>query len=307
MRVFTDFETAKTIIQSKSFDNYSMANRYRELEARTGFDFSHAIALLERLPVFLNGDVHFRIRKAMARQISHTKECQFAHAQVAFRGLLEKHFKTGARPDLVTELAQPLWRSISTVIVPRNALSVELVDQVPGLFSPILSIRERLRINALIGDYTKEFPSEDALVLLGLAALGARPFVGTWSLAIDQILLENPGRPLSEIAWPDAYPVSSLTYVDRVCTELAPEHEIKVSERVRCMTQHPGYSTEQRKMSLFGFGAHTCLGKSISEKVWTMTVAELAKFDLIATCLGADMSPHSDPFHMPSSIRVMLA
>lgn len=306
MRVLTDFETAKTTIRSKSFDNYSMADRYRELEERTGLDFSHAISLLEHLPVFLNGDVHFRIRKAMARQISETKECQFAQARAVFHGLLEKHFKNGAQLDLVTDLAQPLWRSISTVIVPRNALSVELVDQIPGLFSPILSIRERQRINALIGEYTEEFPGEDNLVLLGLAALGARPFVGSWSLAFYRVLQENPGRPMSGIVWPSAYPDSSLTYVDRICTEAAPERGIILGERVRCMTQYPDYSREQREMSLFGFGGHTCLGKSISEKIWTMTAAELSKVDLVPTCLGTEMSPHSDPFQMPSSIRIKL-
>jgi len=304
VRVITDFETAKSIITSKSFDNYSMADRYRELEARTGLHFPHAIALLERLPVFLNGDIHIRIRKAMARQISQTKECQFAQAQTLFKELLQAHFKAGSRFDLVADVARPLWRSVSTAIVPRNEFSVELVDEIPGLFSPILSIRERLRIDRLIGEYAEVFPGEDSLILLCLAALGARPFIGSWSLSIYQLLEENPGRALSAIAWPEAYPDSSLTYVDRVCNDAAQERDFSFGERVRCMTHYSGYSMEQRKLSLFGFGAHTCLGKSISEKVWTMTTRELSGIDLVPNCLGKNMSRHSDPFQMPSSMRI---
>lgn len=307
VREISDFDTAKAIIVSKDFDNYSMAERYRELERRTGLRFPHAIRLLEHLPVFMNGDAHQRIRKAMARQISKTKDCQFARAQAVFADLVERHFRPGAEIDLVTDVATPLWRAISAEIVPRDGLSVELVDQIPGLFSPILSIRERQRIDREIGAFEAASPGEDNLVLLCLAALGARPFIGSWSLSVYAVLQDNPGRRLPEIEWPAAYADSSLTYVDRMCTRAVAEQAIEEGDRVRCMTQHPDYSAAQRKQALFGFGGHTCLGKSISEKVWTMSTGELARLDLAAECLGKEMSPHNDPFSMPASIRIALS
>ncbi|CAA2139191.1 hypothetical protein [Hyphomicrobium sp. ghe19] len=311
MKSVQDAAIAKAIILSPDFGTYSMANRYRELAERTHLDFSSAIKLLDCLPVFIDGDVHQRVRKAMAKQISKTKDCQFSSSREILAILFERVFRQNTRIELVEEFSRPLWRAISASIVPRNSETLDLVEEIPALFSPILSIRERIRISDRIGDYLSADPEEgdDRLILLCLAALGARPFVGTLSLSLYEIFKENPGARMRDLVWPQLYPSSSLRFVDRICgneAAVVANFEFRPGERVRCLTQSAEYSSEENTRALFGFGAHTCLGKSISEKVWGLVVETFSQSDLRAEPLTITMSPHDDPFLMPVQIHIAL-
>lgn len=312
MQAVEDAEIAKAIILSPDFKTYSMADRYRELQHRTGIDFSAAIRLLECLPVFIDGENHQRIRKVMAKQVSRTKECQLAAVRQSFNDLFHHAFRPTAEIDLVAGFAQPLWRSISSSIVPGNTEIHDLVDDIPTLFSPFLSIRERAKINDRIGRFLQNHAeAEDAderLILLCLGSLGARPFVGTLSLSLYELFRTHPDARMCEFTWPQIFPSSSLTYVDRICVNASeyPDLLVKKGERVRCLTQSSSYSAVENKQALFGFGAHTCLGKSISERVWSLVAETFSKSELRAECLGIVMSPHNDPFQMPATIKIRL-
>ena len=312
MEAVTDAQIAKAIILSPDFKTYSMAERYRELSQRTGFDFSAAIRLLECLPVFIDGENHQRIRKVMAKQISRTKDCQLAAVRQTLTDLVDRGFRPIAELDLVANFAQPLWRSISASIVPRDTELLNLVDDIPALFSPALSIRERAKINERIArflqDNAEADDADDRLIMLCLASLGARPFVGTLGLSLYELFRTNPAARMCDIVWPPLFPSSSLTYVDRICVN-ASEYEgihIKDGERVRCFTQSSSYSSADNRQALFGFGAHTCLGKQISERTWSLITETFSKSELRAECLGIEMNPHDDPFQMPASIKVKL-
>lgn len=310
MRFIRDASTAKAIIASPDFETYSMAERYRELELRTKLDFSAAIKLLDYLPVFIDGEFHQKIRKAMAKQISRTKDCQLAASREKLENLFKHGFRRNTRVELVKDFSLPLWRAISLSIAPLGRNALDLADEIPGLFSPALSIRERIKINDKIRDYLGAHADdeEDQLILLCLVSLGARPFVGTLSLSLYKIFEANPQSRMNELVWPEMYPSSSLRYVDRVCVKQTgiSHAEFRVGERVRCFTHSEGYSIEENRRALFGFGAHTCLGKSISEKVWSLVVETLSQSDLRVECLDIVMSPHDDPFLMPSQINIEL-
>jgi len=309
IKVVSNAKHAKAIILSSDFTTYSMADRYRDLMRRTNVDFNAAITLLEHLPVFIDGDSHQRIRKLMAKQISRTKSDQLSAATEVLPLLVQKTFMLARDTELIAEFCQPLWRAISATIVPPNEATLELVDAIPGLFSPVLSIRERVKINDLIANFMEEQPvdRDDELILVCLAALGARPFVGSLGLSLWAIFQRNEGLNLSEVSWPAIFPSSSLTYVDRIHSrQVDSSLSFATGDRVRCITQHEGYSCEENRSSLFGFGAHTCLGKSISEKVWGLVGKELSRVKLRANCRSIVMSPHNDPFQMPGRIEIRM-
>lgn len=311
IRFIDDARAAKTVILSAEFTTYSMADRYRDLSNRTGLDFAAAIKLLDHLPVFIDGEKHQSIRKVMAKRISETNGKQLAACQEALAVLRPRLFRPGAKIELVAEFCQPLWRSISSVIVPRDEGLLELVDAIPSLFSPHLSIRERAKINARIAAFLAQHcgKSDDGLLLLCLASLGARPFVGTLGLSIWETFRTHPGAKMCDMAWAPSYTSSSLTFVDRIFSMPAEggEGQFEKGERVRCFTQSRLYSAEDNEAALFGFGAHTCLGKSISKRVWGLVVAALAQLDLRVDCHSIEMSPHDDPFQMPARMTIALA
>jgi hypothetical protein len=301
---------AKAIILSSEFATYSMADRYRALSQRTNVDFSAAIKLLDHLPVFIDGENHQKIRKLMAKQVSRTKENQFTASNEALSKLRQELFRPGSEFDLISEFCQPLWRSISSAIVPPNKDMLELIDAVPTLFSPFLSIRERAKINALIAAFLDVYcaHADDDLIHVCLASLGARPFVGSLGLSLWDVFQSNRDAKLSEISWPRMFPSSSLTYVDRIfATPGRCPHTFEKGDRVRCFTQSKAYTVEQNRSALFGFGAHTCLGKSISERVWVQVAAELSRVNLRVDCRSIAMSLYTDPFEMPGTITIRLA
>ncbi len=310
IRLIEDAQAAKAVILSAEFTTYSMADRYRELSARAKVDFSAAIKLLDHLPVFIDGERHQRIRKVMAKRISKTKDSQLTAAGGTLATLCADAFRPGTEIDLIADFCQPLWRSISSAIVPGSENTLELVDAIPTLFSPHLAIRERAKINAKIAAFLEVHcaQSDDNLLLLCLASLGARPFVGTMGLSLWEAFQAKPGAKMNEVAWPSMFTSSSLTYVDRIFSapsERCP-HLLKMGDRVRCFTQSKSYSPEENRMALFGFGAHTCLGKSISEKVWGLVVTAFSQFYLRVDCQSIEMSAHNDPFQMPAGIKVAL-
>lgn len=298
---------AKEIIKSRSFRTYSMADRYRELAARTGFDFDATIHLMEYLPVFMDGAEHKRVRQIMATHLASTSGRQVARLEDEMGHIFAAVFAAPRNVELVSELAQPLWRAISSSIWILGRGALDLIDAVPSLFFPTASISDRRKVNEQIEGFigAADF-QERNLILLCLAVLGARPFVGSVALSLYQIVSENSASRSDEIPWPQKIPVSSLNYVDRVCksdTAMEP-FQFGAGDRLRCFTRDRSYTAAENTEGLFGFGAHSCLGRPITETAWRMLVAQLSRIESVLTPINLQMSFHTEPFLMPSTALI---
>jgi hypothetical protein len=308
MIILKDPSAVGFVMRSDSFGQYSMSQRYRELKQRTGLDFDATIRLMDFLPAFLDGDRHKEIRKAMARQLAATKKLQedTAETQIAF--LFGKLFSAPREIDLVSQLALPLWREISASIVNHNRDALDLINELPLLFFPTLSIRERMKINEKLENFIQanQINVDESLCTLALRVLGTKPFVGSLVLSLYQIVADNAGNKSNEINWPRIFPASSLTFVDRFCTHATHvgDDPLAVGTRVRCCTQEATYSIEQRSAFLFGLGIHTCLGKGISEFSWKALTQRLSQLESSLMPLGSEMDTHTEPFSMPSVARI---
>jgi hypothetical protein len=311
MRTVDQCDLSRHILQSGQFSTFSMSDRYRELEKRTNVDFSAAIRFLDHLPVFMNGSSHEIVRKRMAKQVSSTMIQQLDSGQSEVDQRLEKLFFRGSRFDLVNDFILPVWRAISGAIVLRDKDVIDLVDRIPELFYPMLSIRERLKINGAIARFIETHcgPDDDEkLLLLCLSVLGARPFVGAISLSLYDVFANNPSIRMSDIAWPGSFPSSSLRYVDRIAqTDVAAATEhFSAGERIRCVTQSANYASDDNRKMLFGIGKHTCIGKLTSEKMWAHIVRRFAEYDFRVECTGLTMAEQNDPFTMPATATILL-
>ncbi len=107
---------AKEIIMSKEFHSYNMADKYREMQSRSGIDFSASIRLIETLPIFMDGEAHRINRKKMALLIASTKSEQEKEARNTIDKLLQKFFTNRCELDLVSDFARPLWHSVAVKI-----------------------------------------------------------------------------------------------------------------------------------------------------------------------------------------------
>jgi cytochrome P450 len=308
MTILKDPIAVGSVMRSDNFGQHSMSERYRDLKRRTGLNFDATIQLMDFLPAFLDGDRHMKIRKAMARHIAASKRGQEKTAATQIEFLLGKLFVPPSEIELVSQFALPLWQEISASIVGHNKDAFDLINEIPLLFSPTLSIRERVKINGRLGKFIEKNQAniDDNLCTLGLMVLGAKPFVGSLALSLYQIIANNAGKKSNEIRWPKIFSASSLTFVDRVCkhaTQIGND-VFSVGDRVRCCSQNPTYSTEQNSTLLFGLGVHTCLGKGISEFVWTALTEHLGQLGTYLVALDNQTDVYTEPFSMPSVARI---
>ena len=69
-------DEARGIISSSEFQTFDMSQKYRNLSERTELNFDAVIALMDRLPIFLNGENHKKNRKEMAKVYSASRPKQ---------------------------------------------------------------------------------------------------------------------------------------------------------------------------------------------------------------------------------------
>lgn len=308
MRTTESYRESREIIASKAFGPYSMAEAYRDLSARLGHDFSASIALLERLPPFMAGDDHKRIRRAMALQNEVSKPGQLEAVRAFLAAFAQEALQPGITLDLVTGFSRPLYRAIvaATPVLPDPADNAQhLVERFPTLFSSTTPLKHRIETNRLL-ETVLEQSGEGVLDDLSLLILGSAPLVGSLALTIHDVFSKQQGVRLREVTWPGFFTQSAVRYVDRVCN--ADTHvagaRFQPGERVQCPIRSDEWSESENRALTFGAGAHLCLGRGLSEEVWAMVVEILGASDLRADCAPLVMRLQSEPFAMPETAQV---
>lgn len=310
MRVISDYELSRTIVASRSFGAWRMADGYRELSSRFGHNFAPAIALLERLPTFMDGDPHSAMRQTMARIFGAIRQPQLTAARDFLVAFGAAKLRPGQRIDLMDDLSRPMFRSMTKVATAVRDLPdsvLDLIDELPLLFSPFTALKHRLALNDRIGAIIAERGS-DILCDIGLLVLGVRPLTGGLARSIHATVASHPQAQFSAMNWPERIILSPVTYVDRLCLEpvtLAGE-SFAVGEHLRCQIQVAEWTAEQRQSTMFGVGAHLCLGRPISEQIWTFAVELFAGQALRASAGPVEMKPGSDPFDLPAHCPIVI-
>jgi hypothetical protein len=310
MRVISDYELSRTIVASRAFGAYPMADGYKEMSARFGHDFAPAIALLERLPTFMDGEPHSGMRQAMARIFGVVRQPQLAAAKDFLAGFATIRLQPGQSFDLMDDMSRPLFRAMNRVAITAQGLPepvLDLIDEIPLLFSPFTALKTRLAINARIGTMIADHGT-DILCDVGLMSLGVRPLTGGLARSIHATVAAHQGSLLSAMHWPARISLSPVTYVDRIClepTDLVGE-SFATGEHIRCEIQVRSWTQEQRQGTMFGAGSHLCLGRPISEQVWTHAAELFAARDLRASAGPLTMKPGSDPFELPAHCPISI-
>jgi cytochrome P450 len=303
-------DAVRDLLKSEQFSAYPMIEAYEQIQSKTGLDFRASLQLLRCLPLFLTGQGHQEVRRAMAVKLASVQATQRNAVREEIEGIAAR-LQPGIELDLIGELSLPLWRSTSQCILPRGSDLSGLIENITTLFYPTLSLRKRLQINDGIQRYIdncNENVSEQ-LTMLSMAALGARPFVGSFALSVYDIASNNEGRALSDIIWPDSLTSSSLRFVDRTATTQMSRHGIdfEAGDRVRCHTHESVFHGHSNVEALFGYGSHVCLGRTISEYCWRLLAERLSRLSVRLLPLECRMDAHTEPFTMPVVARVRVA
>jgi cytochrome P450 len=310
VRVISDYELSRRVVASKAFRPFTIAENYSELSARFGHDFGPAISLFARFPAFMDGEAHKRMRMAMARLNERNKPQQLEAAAEFLRRFEAEALRPGNELDLMGDLAVPLFRAIgeaATSLAEAPAEVRALAEQVPVLFATFTPLKQRLRISERLNAAMAEF-GEGILDDLALLGAGIAPLVGSLALSLHAVFRQNPAVSFSAIAWPQAFPESAVQYVDRICkvpVSLGGE-SFAPGEFIRCLIQSPEWSPEENRSLTFGAGQHLCLGRSLSELVWVMTVRTFAAHDWRAEPGALVMEDKAEPFERPARAPIVI-
>jgi hypothetical protein len=226
---------------------------------------------------------------------------------------LTRIFQTIVRPpnevELVSQIVKPLWRVIASAIWPVEASAIELAYEIDMLFCPTLPLRERLGLNEQIERFrSRDGFKEEDLIQLCLAALGARTFIGAITLSLYETVSKHPDVRSSAIVWPNAIPSSALSFLDRSCVEntAIDQRRFTVGDRVRIITKDTAFSEEEKARLCFGIGAHSCLGRPISETAWRLLAARLVDADVVLVPIRLQLSEHNEPFAIPIEATIFV-
>ena len=212
MRIVTNYELVRQIATSDAFGAYSMADSYRELGHRLGADFGPTIALLDQLPTFMDGEAHRLARKTQAQRGTAHKQAQLDAAQSFLDQFAATALLPGTGFDLFADFARPLFRAISAAMVPdawREGPWLDLMDDVPLLFSSSTSLKRRFAINRGLGALAEAHGPESWTQIV-LLVLGNRPLSGSIALSLHDIFTRHAGQALNSFPWPAYFTQSAL-------------------------------------------------------------------------------------------------
>lgn len=308
VRVVADHHVSRKVIASRDFSTFRMADQYRLLASRIGHDFSASIALLERLPTFMEGPAHKATRKAMALRNEANKVAQLAATDAFLRDFTGRQLHADNGVDLMEDFALPLLDALTlatTAAGGRPAVPTEFIRLFPSLFSSRTPLSKRIAIDRMLvalTDGAKDAVFDD----LALMVLGIYPLSGSLALTLHATFSAQPQTPLHAIRWPDRYATSALHYVDRVCARETKvgDQAFTPGERARCLIQSPAWTHAQNQGMTFGAGAHLCLGRQLSEAVWDKVIASLSKFELTVDPGTLTLEPGGEPFDRPAHAYV---
>ncbi len=313
-----DFDEAQRFIKSEDYVPNNVADTYRLLSKRMALDFSPTIRLIEAMPLLMHGERHKFVRKQMAVGIASHKQQHEELAQ-AFIDQLSHLVPPGQTVEWLSGVLQPLWFAMKGGESNPHAAFLDVIRQAPLLFNIKTRLRDRLAINERIRAFIEfdEATADARLISLGENVLGMTPFVMTFAQSLHAIFCEHIGTPLSAIDWP-SQPISSAV----LSTErhVLPEAQAPSGcpRSVLCVLQGPQRTPEQNLRLLYGAGEHACLGRALSNTVWSMLTTALSRLPCAVQSshiqmirpfpsTEADYRSMEEPFHRTQRLEVLLA
>jgi cytochrome P450 len=250
------------------------------VERTYGVEFPHVKFAARHLPLFLEGDIHTERRRSFSRYLAG----KLAELESRLPDLLEGHLQPlrgKGEIELVAEVTGPLVRDINAIFVghPLSNMieSLNLLD----LFALNKSVTRFKDLDRRVkqaleflnsGNKEEELLGERFTAL----AMGFETLMTMLTEGLYSAFREEPGASGGDAALP-AYPVETGVPVSYRRAETDFEmsgHQFKQGDLLRLQLQTLGYvPREADRKWIFGAGAHSCVGKQASLRIW----AELKK------------------------------
>jgi hypothetical protein len=304
-----DGELASEILKSSDFKVVSLKKAFEDISAKTGLDFRATISVLAKMPLFLNGSEHKKVRGEMAAILAATREEQKAAFEDTARKAFSMKLVDGGSMDIVTDLTAPMFQAFTAVAVGADWTEGTLQKEYPRIMDPIYSLNKRRRVNRCWSDTISAHTDKrvSAEIKLALMTLGNDTFGGSLAISMWQTLDRYQNVALKDIPWPETIPATSLPYADRValCDWERNGFRVKSGQRVRVVLEASAqYGPLETSDCLFGKGRHMCVGRPAAEMAWRTIVEHVKNSPLIARPAALAYRNPDTMFCLPVSSRI---
>ena len=245
------------------------------IERAYGVEFPNVRFAARYLPLFLEGEVHAEQRRSSSRYLAG----RMADLEDHLPGLVERHLRPlreRGRVELISEVTGPLVRDITSIFVERPVTeeigSLNLLD----LFALNKSLRRFMDLDRRTGkaiEFLAAGDQDEQLLGSRFSALsmGFETLLTMLTEGLHLAFRSNPGDAVDHIVLP-SFPVETgvpISYRRALTDFEMAGHAFKAGDLFRLQLQTLGYSArEEDRKWIFGAGAHSCVGKQISLRIW---------------------------------------
>jgi hypothetical protein len=276
----------------------SGADKYRSLADHLGLDFSQIAEVLDHLPVFQDGGAHSQLRVDLAKLIAKSNRGQDKSVTRAARRFTRLDDRRNV--DLVRDIIKPSVDILFTNLVGLD-LSLLDISDVSLVLADGIGIRKRRAVEeqlrkldtALRGQFP-DAADREILLRKMLVVMGHDATIASTALSLLQLIMEHPGKLLSEIPYPDTFVRTGVPFVRRTVTDdlRVGDLQINKSQDVSVLLSvFDTSSAENDKKLFFGHGRHVCLGAPLSLRYWRSVTHVLSGINRTGTIVKLEEKP----------------
>jgi cytochrome P450 len=292
-----------TALSSHDLAPVDYGGRHKALADHLGIDLSATLAVINHIPICLDGKAHADARKRTANIIASgaNEALTFVDNQV---------------PEMITTLLAPgqhdvmrefVYPCVNKLISANIGTDLAMCDEtlVSRIFSQTTGVAKRRRMNdeltslhQTIASSQPKLSREDIYDRLALCILGTDALRGAIGCSMKAIF---DGAPISK-----EFHKTGVPYIDRrvkrACPIDAVEYPIGANLRAQLQILEAEEHAGDRNR-FFGYGAHVCLGRRIAIKLWEQIQRQIAASQVSVMTLRYDLRK-DDVFCIPETFVI---
>lgn len=257
-----------TSLRSNSYDVVEFYKNHEKIQQSLPIDLSKTIELARSLPLGLRGDVHRSKRLAMAQVLKDGR----VRLLRRLPGLIEKHFqilKSPGQHDLLNGSCIPFVDDCMCVLSGLE-MAPQKLGQFSDIFDPGISLQKRKALERAIATVLEDSLARevdethcDGTIALAVAVMGRDALLGSLVFSLNNHFAQLINQPIASSRFPTVPLETGVPYVWRESVEPG-----SFGELFECRLDEPDDDSDKHRMTFFGLGRHTCLGKQHSLTVF---------------------------------------
>ncbi len=288
--------------------------------SRHGVDLPHLTRMRDFLPLAVEGEQHAVLRNRMIKDISLNTAAAIGSYERALAAALNKTIVNhrNGKACLARDVFLPCLRKASIVIAGLAEYS-DTIDQIerlvdlPLFFDDMISIKKREQLEEIAAQVLNAMPADfnldEKYLRLSLLTLAIDTLSASVMLSAKSILERESGVALNQLGWDRELTSTGLPFVERKAlkdTHLS-NHLISRNDRVRLLLDAAGVQGDacpHYSDLYFAAGAHQCIGKAVSRKIWKTTVEKMRVIDRTLHVTAFSFRNRNSVFSLLESLEV---